>query len=473
MKLTKLSSAIICTLSIAGLSACSDGGGGDSATTSGSGVAGTITGFGSIIMNNGKEYGTDNVAGCDVDDLQSTGKCDDDLSVGMHVRFKTDINGNIISLRYDDELEGPATNVSGSNGDFTFEVFGVTVTTSNPETQWDDFASGMPTAAELEGAIVELSGDWQDGSLIATYVEKQDDNDTEFEVKGFVSNVSATGFTLTLRNGATITVIASENPVDGSFVEIEGDFLNNEFIATKVEEEDEDDFDDDESEVEITGLLVANNPGYSIGNTTVDISNAPSCTDQVDSVVEAEGVYNSDTGVLVVEECENEDEDLEMECDVSSISTIDPAMPKVGTIQCAFPNSGSVTVEFRNSPDLAMFSGDDSVDTFDLRDVNVGDCVEIKASIDDSSGTSVYVAGLIESEGSEACGEYELEGPVEAVGATSITAVGVTFVIDGDTELPNAMLPKVGDIVEIKDDEGDGIADALEIDEVDEQPELN
>jgi len=46
-------------------------------------------------------------------------------------------------------------------------------------------------------------------------------------------------------------------------------------------------------------------------------------------------------------------------------------------------------------------------------------------------------------------------------------------VIDGNTELPNAMVPKVGDIVEIKDDEGDCIADALEIDEVDEQPEVN
>jgi len=467
MKLTKISSAIICALSIAGLSACSSGS--DSTTTPGSTVVGTITGFGSIIMDNGVEYETDNVSGCEIDDLNSSGKCDDDLNVGMRISLKTDANGAVTSLRYDDELEGPATNVTGSNGNFEFEVFGVTVTTTSPETQWDDFASNVPTAVDLEGKIVEISGEWQGTSLIASYVEKQDDNDTEFEAKGTVSNLNPGGFTLTMRNGATLDVVASENPADGSFVEIKGTFENDIFTATEIEVEDEDDFDD-ESEVDITGKLVAKvpGPGHSIGITDVDISNAPSCTDQVGQIVEAEGVYDPATGTLVVEECENEDEDLEMKCDVSSVSAIDPAKPKVGTIECAFPNttgSGSTTIEFQNTPNLAMFSGDNTRDTFDLRNVNPGDCVEIKASIDTSSGTNVYIAGLIEHEGAGACSEYELEGPVEAISSNSITAVGITYVIDGLTALPNDALPNVGDTVEIKDDNGDGIADSIEIDD--------
>jgi len=468
MKLTKINSAILCALSIAGLAACSSDGGSDSDTSSGSTVVGTITGFGSIIMDNGVEYETDNVSGCEIDDMNSAGKCDDDLNVGMRVRLETDGNGAVTSVRYDDELEGPATNVTGSNGNFEFEIFGVTVTTTSPETQWDDFTASPPAlAADLEGKNVEISGEWQGTSLIASYVEKQDDNDTEFEVKGTVGNLNPGGFTLTMRNGATIDVVASENPADGSFVEIKGTFLNGTFTATEIEVEDEDDFDD-ESEVDITGMLVAKipGPGHSIGITDVDISNAPSCTDQVGQLVEAEGVYDPATGTLVVEKCENEDEDLKMKCDVSSVSAIDPATPKVGTVECTFLNTtgnDSVTIEFQNTPNMAMFTGDDTMNTFDLRDVNQGDCVEIKASIDASSGSNQYIAGLIEHEGAGVCDEYELEGPVEAITANSITALGITYAI-GSSAISGAT-PIVGDIVEIKDNNGDGTADEIEIDD--------
>ena len=476
MKLTKISSAIICTLSIAGLTACGSGGG-DSSATSGNTVVGTITGFGSIIMNNGVEYGTDNVSGCDIDDRNTTGKCDDDLNVGMRVSLKTDANGNVTSLKYDDELEGPAIGVTGMDGNFMFTVFGVKVTTTSPETQWDDFTSAAPTptAAELEGKIVEVSGEWQGDTLVASYVEEQNDN--EFEAKGTVSNSGSGGFTLTLRDGISIIEVATnENIADGTFVEVKGtlDTITNIFTASEIEIEDEDDFDD-ESEVEITGKLVANDPGpgHTIGNTDVDIDNAPSCTDQVGSIVEAEGVYNPDTGVLIVEECENEDEDLEMKCDVTGVSAIDAAAPKVGTVMCDFPGTtgGPVTIEFRDSPNLAMFSGDTTANTFDLRNVNVDDCVEIKASIDASSGSDVYVAGLIEHEGAGACSEYELEGPVDAISATEITSLGITYMIAGSTVLPDGStlsgggtLPVVvdGTTLKIKDNDGDGTADAIE-----------
>ena len=52
------------------------GGGSDatSSTASGRTVVGTITGFGSIIMDNGVEYETDGISSCDVDDQdQDTG----------------------------------------------------------------------------------------------------------------------------------------------------------------------------------------------------------------------------------------------------------------------------------------------------------------------------------------------------------------------------------------------------------------
>jgi hypothetical protein len=463
MKLTKISSAIICAFTIVGLSACSSSGsdGSGPATTSGSTIVGNITGFGSIIMSNGVEYDTENISGCEIDDESTSGKCDDNLNVGMRVSLKTDVDGAVTSVHYDDELEGVATNVTGSNGNFEFEVFGVTVATSSPETQWDDFAANPPIlATDLEGKNVEISGEWQSNSLIASYVEKQDDSDTEFEAKGTVSNVSADGFTLTLRSGTTINVVASENPTDGSFIEIKGTYVGSTFTASEIEVEDIDNFDD-ESEIEVTGKLVANSAGHSINTTNVDISNASSCTDLVGKIVEAEGVYNKDTKVLVVEECEDEDEELEMKCDVSGVSGIVTATPKVGTVMCDFPGAtgGPVTIEFRDSPNLAMFTGDNTAATFDLRNVTQGDCVEIKASIDTSTGTDIYVAGLIEHEGAGACGAYELEGPVEASTANSITSIGITYVIDGSTI---GITPSVGETVKIKDDNGDGTVDVIE-----------
>ena len=112
------------------LSACGSSDSSTSPTTDpGSTVVGTITGFGSIIMDNGVEYETDGLSNCEVDDMIVAGVCEDSLSTGMHVSLHTDANGAVTSLKYDDELEGVVTTATGANGDYTFEVFGVTVTT--------------------------------------------------------------------------------------------------------------------------------------------------------------------------------------------------------------------------------------------------------------------------------------------------------------------------------------------------------
>ena len=180
MKISIITSVILCTLTVTGLVSCSSS---DSSTssTSESTVVGTISGFGSIIMDNGVEYETDGLSNCEVDDMTAAGVCEDSLSTGMHVILHTDANDAVTSLKYDDELEGVVTTstVTGANGDYTFEVFGVTVTTTNPGTQWDDFNQNPPTFGELDGdgVNVEISGEWQqDGSLLASYVELQDDS---------------------------------------------------------------------------------------------------------------------------------------------------------------------------------------------------------------------------------------------------------------------------------------------------------
>jgi hypothetical protein len=466
---TALPVAIVLALSACGSSDNST----SSTTASGSTVVGTITGFGSIIMDNGVEYDTDGLSNCEVDDVTAAGVCEDSLSTGMHVTLHTDVNGAITSLKYDDELEGVVTTgtVTGANGGYTFEVFGVTVTTTNPGTQWDDFNGNPPTTGELDGVNVEISGEWQqDGSLLASYVEQQ--GDSIHEVKGTVGAITGSNFPLTLKSGSTIDVdgsALSPLPAEGDFVELKGSFdsVANLFTATDSEIEDEDDFDSD-SEAEITGTLTENvdsSTGFSIGNTNVDISGASSCSGLIGLLVEAEGSYDVDTGVLVVRECEDEDEDMEVKCQVSNNAIIpDETKPKVGSVECDFTGTsgGPLTIKFNDTPDMAMFSGDSTASTFDLTNVLSGDCVEIKFS-KDANGD--YVAGLIEDEGT-GCSSYELEGMLDSFNdGSDITVLGITFTVNtGTTYNPPDKTGLVdGAKVSIKDDGANGTADEVEV----------
>ena len=470
MRVKKLTYCVIGALAAASLSACSDSdtaGVATDTTPTGGTVVGAVAGFGSVILENGVEYNTDNVTECDLDDMNVAGKCEDSMAVGMHVSMELDDSGAVSSIHYDDDVEGPASELNGTDGNFSFKVLGINVSTSAPGTQWDDFTSSPPQASELDGAIVEISGEWQGSVLVASYVERQSDSDSSYEIKGTVGTVDSTSFTLTLKDGGTVAVDASNAnliPQTGDYVEVEGTMDASQLIAIRIEIEDEDDFDDD-GEAEITGTLtedVSSATGFSIASTDVDISNAPGCTDLIGSTVEAEGIYDQTTSVLVVEKCEDEEDELEMKCLVSEVS-VDPLLPKVGTLSCAFPNTsgGPLSVEFRDSPELATFSDDDSIDPFDLTDINSGDCVEIKAGPD---ATGALVAGLLElEEVASGCESYELEGPVDAITADAITVLGITYGLSG-TSMP-VTTPVPGDTVEIVDTDADGIADSVEIDE--------
>jgi|GEM_PF-5466138 len=449
-----------------GLAACGGGGSGGGATAgTGSSVAGAIAGFGSVIMSNGVEYNTDNVTACEVDNQSVSGKCEDSLSVGMIVNLQVDATGAVTSISYDNDLKGPATNVSGSDGNFSFQVFGADITTTNPGTQWRDFTTNPPLPAELDGTNVEISGEWQGNMMVALYVEKQ--SDTTHEAEGTVGTVTGMMFALTLRDGTVINVDAAGAnfmPQAGDYVGVEGAYDGTSFVATKVEIKDKDDFDSD-GEAEITGTLAQDansSTGHVIGATDVDISNAPSCDSLIGSVVEAKGSYDQASGVLVVDTCKNEGEDLEMKCLAGMVSAND-MMPKVGSVACTFPGAtGEVQIEFRDAPDLAVFSGDSTLSPFALGDVRSGDCVEIEAHTDASGA---HVAGLLNLEDAAmGCDTYKLQGPVDAfTDNVSITVLGVTFVVDAMTDYPNG-LPMVGDSVKIIDADGNGTADSVKID---------
>lgn len=457
---------VICTTGVVALlAAC---GGSNSGSTGATSVAGKIVGFGSIYLDNGKRYDSSSIDTCEIDDQQISGDCQQNLSVGQYVRFKTDANGKIESLSYDDDIEGPATNVVVNDNDFEFTVFGVTVTTST-STQWKDFTSVPATAADLEGVEVEISGEWVNSILLASYVERQGDSDSSYEMKGTVGNISGTTFDLSLKDGSTISVDSSSTgyvPVEGDYVEVEGSYDGITFTASKVEVEDHHEFDHD-GEVEITGTLSCNSGlmDCQIRDAIVDISAAASCQDMVDTRVELKGYYDQTSGVLLAEYCESEDDELEVKCDVHSVDVPDVLQPKVGSLVCGFSHtSETITVEFSGSPNVAMFSDDSSSSPVDLTQIQTGECVEIEASSNNSGG---YVAGYIELEHTSSCSSYKLEGPVDSITATEITLMGVTFQHDTSTIVKDSDISFVqaGDFVKIKDDNADGVLSKIKIED--------
>ena len=443
--------------------------GGSDAPAGSTTVAGKIVGFGSIYLDNGNRYDSSSIDSCELDDVQVSGNCQDSLSVGQYVSFSVDDNGKIKSLTYDDDIEGPATGVILNDSDFEFSVFGVTVITT-ATTQWKDFPSTPTVAADLEGVIVEISGEWINSTLQAHYIEKQSDSDTSYEAKGVVGNISGSMFDLTLKNGSVISVDASSTgyvPVEGDYVEVKGTFDGTTFTASKVESEDSDDFSHD-GHAEITGILNCGSvlTECTIRDTTVDISNAASCESLIGSRVEVKGSYDQAGNILIASYCEDEDEEdeLEAKCEIASIDVPDLQQPKVGTLVCGFSHtSDTISFSFPGSPKVAMFSGDSSSSPSDLTQLYEGDCVKIKAGSDGAGG---YIAGYLEYEGSGSCSKYKLEGPVDSISTTDISVLGITFQHDASTRFEHGDINSInaGDRVKIKDDNTDGTLSQISLD---------
>jgi hypothetical protein len=445
-------------------------------------TVGQISGFGSIYVN-GVEYDTSG-ATLDVDDAAASG--DDALAVGMVVKVDGSVNadgrtGQADAVYYDDDIEGPVRNLAADMNDLnikTFTVMGVTVSVSSNGTNFegeDDPSFSFDTI--MDGDNVEVSGEFDGDVLIATYVEKQDALDDEFEAKGTVDMYDGGDqFVLVLRNDAMLNVtiaagaeIPSAGVSDGQFVEVEGtipDPVNapDAILATKVELEDYDRIgDDDEDEVELKGIL-----NYDMESDTWSVKDvalafgdnteyspealADAVADQSASglYVEVEGQYVND--VLQVREIELEDDDLEFKADVAEVVATDA---RDGTITLSF-GLATGTVDVRVTPET-MFVDDEAMDHHDLNSLMMGDKVEIKARLADDG--MIYASSLHMEDDAG----YEVEGPVDAISDGSISVLEIGFTLDMNTMFEGA--PQVGDYAEVEDDDGDGIADSVELED--------
>jgi len=229
------------------LSGC---GGGAAALFAGGGIGGTgfstgaIIAFGSVFVNGVELETNDNTVRrrLDIGPENIPGADNEVFQVGMIVRVHHAAGDNTaLRIDFQDDLEGPVAGLDDGAG--TFTVLGQPVAFDNATNFLYD-----PGAILVENAIVEISGLYDaDGVLHATFIEVEPPGSkTEFEIKGYVSNLTASTFTIGPGPGAgTITVdytneVLKDLPsglANGLFVEVKTASTAGTLVATSVEGE--------------------------------------------------------------------------------------------------------------------------------------------------------------------------------------------------------------------------------------------
>ena len=485
-------------ISVTGIGACSGSGGGagQNITTGGPNNAaptpvttvGRIDGFGSVFVN-GIRFDTDQ-ASIRVDDEVASG--DGDLSVGMIVRVRgtesADGQARADEIEYDDDIEGDVENLEVDAEDSNlkrFTIFSTSIVASAVDTVFES-EDDMPYSFEdlADGDHIEVSGDFDGDTLVASFVEKQDVADEDSELKGTVSDFDGTSFTLTLKNEMAFTVTLAPDAIipdagieDGQFVEVEGsvpdpDNAPTEFLATRVElemDDEDDDGQDDNMRMLLEGLLNLDGETWSVRETPLSFGDDTEYEPENLEATLADGSAagrrvkvrgTMADGVLQVDEIEAEsDEDITVKGIFESAET--DADSGVTTLTVSWPPAtGTVTVLVGSE---TLIKNDDSEDGFDFGALEAGvSFVDVHGFLDPDGNVVAVVFQQRERD------EYELEAFLDEDGfdeGVSISVLGIVFGLDADTDIDS--VPENGDFVSIEDEDFDGIADSVDIRAID------
>lgn len=424
------------------------GGGGGSAAASGV-TTGTITGFGSVIIN-GVRYRTSGTTEFEIDDNPGG---QDHLAVGQQVTIRwTSADGgrtrDAVRVKYDDTVEGAITAIDLGAG--TLVVLGQQVQTG-AGTSFDDDIPGRTLAGLVVGDRIEVSGLVDaNGVIQATRIERDDDDD-EFEIRGIVSGLDAVARTFVI-NGLTVDysgVNAPSGLADGAFVEVEGDDFDAgtvTLVASKVELEDDDrgrgrdDDDDDDDDVEVEGFITR-----FVSATDFDVNGRPVTTTSrtryddgrvgdlaLNVRVEVEGVIDA-SGVLVAREVDFEGRDDDDDARRAEIEDVITAIPAPDTIV-----AGGVTIRLTSRTRFEDH-GDDRNQSLNAAALRVGDYVEVKGRV--ATGNEVEATRLERDDDED---DASLRGPVTAIAAPNLSILGVEVVTNGSTDF--------------EDDDGDNLS---------------
>ena len=407
-------------------------------------TSGVITGFGSIIVN-GERYETDDGTIVAVEDEPETTGDDSRLRLGMRVEIdgtETDGVRTAGRIEYDEELRGPAENITPNteNPEFgTFTIAGQTVIIDANTVLDDDFNNVDGIAGvdirDLNPAlvpggdpvVVEVSGYPTETGVIATRVENtgEDVDDIgregvdgdEIEVKGYVDDVASGGGSITVNTTEFLvtssTVLEDDLVVGdsliGAFVEIKADINSmSQYIAVEIESE-EDDLDDaaEDDEIDLEGVLqavdtVADPDVIVVNGVEVAVDDASAFIGLVGARVSISGTYNGD-GVLVVSES-----DFEADNTIGTVDRIASIDTAGGTFTTRLGLVITPTIMSRVEDEVGA-DGDQLTPADFLSRLRANDYVEARG-YPGENGAIVWTRIEREDDDDQGC---ELRGPVD------------------------------------------------------------
>lgn len=439
--LPRITAALVAALALA---AC--GGGGDSGSIapppddgddtggidrSGLRVLGTVSGFGSVIVD-GLRLDTAG-ASIEIDDAPGT---ESDLAAGevVYVAGEVDDDGNATALTLvsDDLLRGPVESIDLAAE--TFVVLGQTVDVEVDTAFGDDIGNngieGLST-----GNHVEVDGFFApDGTVVATRLEFDDGDD--LQVAGFLSSLDEGTATFSIGRlvvdyaGAVLDDFDGAPLADGQLVEVEGNALGGagELIATEVELLPDDLGANDDDRAEIKGIVTAvisgeefEVNGIAVTTDTATVYEDGTASDLVaGAAVEVSAVAEAG-GVLRATRVEFEGEKIvEIDATVEAVDAAAGSLELLGI---------TVLVEdgtrFEDDSDLGLRR-------FSLDDIAVGDYLEIGGAESGAADDEV-TAALIkrDDDGDE---EVELRARVQSLAEPDFVLLGVTVRTNAQTE---------------------------------------
>lgn len=415
------------------LVSCGGGGGGGGNEVPGGGVSspvvssGTITGFGSVIVNEA-EFAFDDSTSTSVDGgapvIGPGGQ--NNLRLGMVVKVSGSVSGSTRtagSILYEDSLEGPIQAKNQTDAvRGTLTVLGQTVVVDDTT----KFDGGVTLTNLAVGHVIEVSGLVKgDGVIAASFIERKALSGGctfECEVKGTVKNHNDGSKTfqigsLTVNYGAAIIgdmPVPNGNNWNGLFIEAKGtlfDAGSSTLTATKVEPEG---FQaPNGNQVELEGFVTATSGlpnSFVLGNTTVQLTGSTlflgGTKDEiaVGQKLEVEGSISSN--VITAQKVKFKDA-VRMESNVTSK-----------------PSGSSFTLQGLSDVTVVVTSQTAFKNVADLAGIPINSNVRVRGR---EGASNSVIATEVELRDTNPDNKVELQGVVQTVVNPSVTILGVTI----------------------------------------------
>ncbi|RJQ75444.1 MAG: hypothetical protein C4519_15835 [Desulfobacteraceae bacterium] len=320
----------------------------------------------------------------------------------------------------------------------TFTVFSLMVRVDAAKTA---FSGGAGFDNLAEGQKFEISGYFDGRQIVATRLERQDDLDDEFELRGTVADYDGATISLTLQNGVnagpfSVTPAAGllipDTPA-GLLVEAKLRQQSGDLILVGLEAEDEEETADG-ARMSIRGMLsddsrdglLINGVPFFINDQTAYEPASLQAGLMAGLQIKAEGYMQG--GVLVAQMLVIADGDIRI---AARIIEVDQSGGKNGTLTVDAGDARSLVVRTDNSSQFADGSTADldGDATFDLAELSMVDFVEIRAFQNDAAE---LVATHIKRQDSEQ--DIRLEAPLESYTSdVSVTLLGMPFMVGSNT----------------------------------------